>query len=85
MEVDSGRVLCRGCYSGEGSPKVMLGPAGTRVLEDILRRHPSQLAGTRPESGGVSEVGRLTSAALAAHAEGPFRTVRFLEVLEGGA
>ena len=83
LDIVAGTVLCKRCGAAGRSTSVALGTAGRRVLEDILRRHPSDLVGRKIDTEGVKEIGRFTSASLTSFAEAPFRTARFLDVAEG--
>jgi DNA repair protein RecO (recombination protein O) len=81
----SGSVLCRKCRARPTPADAPLSSEGIEMLGRFLRAHPSELG-----SGGVPgrvlpELARMTGAALAAFAEGSFRTTRFLAVAERGA
>jgi DNA repair protein RecO (recombination protein O) len=84
MEVASGLVLCRRCGAQAGSGRVTLGEKSRVALAVILRRPPGDL-GEDIASSALSDLGRMTTAALGSFAEAPFRSSRFLAVAEGSA
>ena len=79
----AGGVLCPRCGAQVGAARVVLREAGKAALHAVLQHHPSDLVSQPISREGLAEVGRLTTASLAAFAETPFRTARFLESAEG--
>jgi len=78
MEALSGLALCSRCGAHAGPARVTLDEESRLALVAILRRPPGDSTVSKLSSLALSEVGRLTSAALSSFVEVPFRSSRFL-------